>query len=163
MALTVVLSVGLDSNLLRTRNLVLHSAGYTVVSAHSVKEAVDQFQAGDFDLVLLCQSLPARERDGLTWWMRATGAGIPVVTVAGNLCSGDVVAGVTVGSEPGALLWGIRDVLVNAKNRGARKATTLDKHGVDGSPMKKPRRPSAGYEGQARAAKERFAPLARTG
>jgi DNA-binding response OmpR family regulator len=163
MALTAVLSVGLDPDLLKTRNLVLHSAGYTVVPAHSIKEATDRFQAGDFDLVLLCQSLPAKERDGLTWWMRASRPGIPVVTVAGNHCSGDVVAGVTVGSEPGALLWGIRELLINAKHRAARKATLPDKHEVDLAPMKKPPRSSAGYEGQTRATKERFAPLARTG
>jgi|HubBroStandDraft_6_1064221.scaffolds.fasta_scaffold690246_2 CheY-like chemotaxis protein len=163
MALTAVLSVGLDPDLLKTRNLVLHSAGYTVVSAHSVKEAADRFQAGDFDLVLLCQSLPSRERDGLTWWMRASSPGIPVATVAGNLCSDDVVAGLTVGSEPGALLWGLREMLISAKHRAARKSTLLDKHEVDGSPMKKPPRSSTGYERQTRAPKERFAPLARTG
>jgi DNA-binding response OmpR family regulator len=164
MALTVVLSIGLDPDLLRTRNLVLHSAGYTVVSAYSVKEAAVRFQAGDFDLVLLCQSLPARERDGLTWWMRASRPGIPVVTVAGGLCtSGDVVAGLTVGSEPGALLWGIRELLINAKHRAARKASPLDKHEVDAAPMKKPPMPSAGFQVQTRGTKGRFVPLARTG
>lgn len=163
MALTVVLSVGLDPDLLKTRNLVLHSAGYTVASACSIQEAIHRFQAGDFDLVLLCQSLPAKERDGLTWWMRASRPGIPVVTVAGNLRSGDVVAAVTVGSEPGALLRGIRELLINARHRAARKATPLDKREVDIAPMKKPPRPSAGYERPTRATKERFSPLARTG
>ena len=163
MALTAVLSVGLDPDLLKTRNLVLHSAGYTVVSACSIKEAAHRFQAGDFDLVLLCQSLPPKDRDGLTWWMRASRPGIPVVTIAGNLCSGDVVAGVTVGSEPSALLWGIRELLINAKHRAARKSTPLDKLEVDLAPMKKPPRPGAGYGRQTRAAKERFSPLARTG
>ncbi len=163
MAQTVVLSIGLDPDLLRTRNLVLHSAGYTVVSAYSVKEAVDRFQAGDFDLVLLCQTLPAKERDGLTWWMRASSPGTPVVTVSGRLFSDDVVAGVMVGSEPGALLWGIREVLINAKNRAARAATPLDNHEVKAAQMKKPQGPSTGYERRTRATAERFAPLARTG
>lgn len=163
MALTAVLSVGLDPGLLRARNLVLQSAGYIVVSAYSVREAVDQFQAGDFDLVLLCQTIPAKERDGLTWWMRASGSRIPVVNVAGNLYSGDVVAGITVGSEPSALLWGIREVLINTKNRTARDVATLGKQKGDAAPMKKPPRPSAGYEGQSRVAKEPFARLSRAG
>ena len=50
MPLGVALAVGLDPSLLRTRSQVLQSAGYIVVSASSVKEAVDYFQAGDFDL-----------------------------------------------------------------------------------------------------------------
>jgi DNA-binding response OmpR family regulator len=161
MALTVVLSVGLDPDLLRTRSLVLQSAGYMVVSAYSVKEAVDQFQAGDFDLVLLCQSIPTKERDGLTWWMRASAPGTPVVSVSGKLFSDDVVAGVTVGSEPSALLWGIREVLINAKSRTARRANPLGKQEVDAAQMKRPLRPSAGYDGQTGATKEHFARLPR--
>jgi DNA-binding response OmpR family regulator len=163
MALTVVLSVGLDPSLLRARNLVLQSAGYSVVSAYSVQEAVVQFEAGDFDLVLLCQSIPTRERDGLTWWMRAFGTGIPVVSVANQFISDDVVAGVTIGSDPSALIWGIRELLVNAKNRTQRRATTFDRQQVDAAPMNRPPGPSAGYEGHTRAPKEHFARLSRAG
>jgi DNA-binding response OmpR family regulator len=163
MALNVVLSVGLDRALLNSRNLILHSAGYTVVSAYSIKEAVDCFQAVDFDLVLLCQTIPARDRDGLTWWIRASSPGIPVVSVAGNPCSGDVVAGVTVGSEPGELLWGIREVLINAENRAARMAATLDKHAVDAAHMRAHRRPGIGYERQTERTTKRFAPFSRMG
>ena len=163
MAFTVVLSVGLDSGLLRARNLVLQSAGYIVVSAHSVKEAVGQFQVGDFDLVLLCQTIPAKERDGLTWWMRASRPGTPVVSVSGKPFSDDVVAGVTVGSEPSALLWGIREVLINAKKRTERAATALGEHGMGVAQMKKPPRSSKDYEAKARVMKEHFVPLSRTG
>jgi DNA-binding response OmpR family regulator len=167
MALTVVLSVGLDPSLLRARNLVLQSAGYRVVSAHSVQEAVVQFEARDFDFVLLCQSIPAKERDGLTWWMRAFGTGIPVVSVAGSLHSDDVVAGVTVGSDPSALVWGIRELLVNAKSRKQRKTTTLDTQQdtqqVDAAQIKKPQRSSAAYEAQTRGTRQPFAALSRTG
>ncbi len=163
MKLTVVLSVGLDPGLLRARNLVLRSAGYVVVSAHSIKEAVGQFQVGDFDLVLLCQTIPARERDGLTWWIRATSPGTPVVSVSGQLFSDDVVAGVTVGSSPSALLWGIQEVLINAKNRTARTANPFGEREVDVAQMRKPPRPSTGFEARTRATKQLFAPLSRTG
>lgn len=112
----LVLSVGLDPQLLGTRNLILESAGYIVVSTYSMREAVDRFQQGDFDLVLLCQSIPAKERDRLTRWIRACGSRIPVISVSGNLCPGDVAGGVTVGSDGRTLLWGIREVLINEES-----------------------------------------------
>jgi DNA-binding response OmpR family regulator len=74
MALTLVLSVGFDSQLLATRNLVLQSAGYTVVRAFSLKAAADCFQTLDFDLVLLCQSIPTKEKDRLVSWIRVSGS-----------------------------------------------------------------------------------------
>ena len=65
MSLTIVLSIGFDPSLLETRSLVLQSAGYMVESASSLKEAVNRFQSGDFDLVLLCRSVPRKDRR--TW------------------------------------------------------------------------------------------------
>ncbi len=113
---TLVLSVGLDPQLLGTRDLILQSAGYIVVSTYSMREAVDRFRQGDFDLVLLCQSIPAKERERLTRWIRASGSRIPVVSVSGNLCPGDVAGGVTVGSDRRTLLWGIREVLISEES-----------------------------------------------
>jgi DNA-binding response OmpR family regulator len=161
MPLTVVLSVGLDPGLLKARNLVLQSAGYVVVSAFSIKEAAKQFQAGDFDLVLLCQTIPAKDRDGLTWWMRSSGSGIPVVCVSGSLWSGDVVAGVTVGSEPSALLLGIQEVLISTRNRTAQTEAPLDKHDGEAAPMKKASRLSAELGQTSSASKKHFAHLTR--
>ena len=85
MALTLVLSVGLDTELLSTRNFVLHSAGYIVIAAFSPKEAVDRLRDGDFDLVLLCQSIPTKEKDHLALWIRASGSRIPVISISGFL------------------------------------------------------------------------------
>ena len=95
MALTLVLSVGLDPELLITRNLVLQSAGYTVVAAFSPREAVDRLREGDFDLVLLCQSIPTEEKDHLALWIRrATGSCcIPVRSVSGILYERDAIRG----------------------------------------------------------------------
>jgi CheY-like chemotaxis protein len=84
MRTNVVLAVGFDLSLMRTRTLVLQSAGYIVESASTLKEAVDRFQAGDFDLVLLCHSIPMKDRDRLTCLIRATGALTPVVSIARN-------------------------------------------------------------------------------
>jgi CheY-like chemotaxis protein len=114
MALTLVLSVGLDPEILGTRNIVLQSAGYTVVRAFSLKAAVDCFQALDFDLVLLCQSIPAKEKERLTSWIRASGSRIPVVSIAEYLSQQDAFADATVESDPKLLLMGIRQALVKA-------------------------------------------------
>ena len=48
MPVTVVLAVGLDSWLLATKARVWRSAGYFVVSAESIGEAIDLFNDGDF-------------------------------------------------------------------------------------------------------------------
>jgi DNA-binding response OmpR family regulator len=168
MAQTVVLSVGFDPQLLVTRDLVLRSAGYIVVSVYSLKEAAERFQGGDFDLVLLCQSIPAKEKDRLCSWIRATGSGIPVVAVSGSLYPRDVDAGVTVGSDPRTLLWGIREVLINSENlaaekRATRKAMSPDRQALTAAQEKMPSRPSTGHEQQAGSAEGRLVALRRAG
>jgi CheY-like chemotaxis protein len=85
MQIVVILAVGFDPSLMRTRSLVLQSAGYIVESASSLKEAVTRFRGGDFDLVLLCHSIPMKDRDQLTCLIRATGSLTPVVSIARNL------------------------------------------------------------------------------
>ena len=57
MPLTVVLAVGLDSGLLATHTKAWRAARYIVVSADSIGEAIDHFNAGDFDLVVLGNSI----------------------------------------------------------------------------------------------------------
>lgn len=163
MALTDILSVGLDPELLGTRNLVLQSAGYTVVSANSIKEALDRFRAGDFDLVLLCQSIPRNERDRLSLWIRASGSRTPVVSISGKLCERDGFANATVPSDPAALLWGIRKVLINTAMHAARTVTPRDRQGVAATQGKKQPIPSVGNEQQAENTNRRHVPLGRAG
>ena len=114
MALTLALSIGLDAELLSTRNSILQSAGYFVVPAYSFKEAAKYFQGGDFDLVLLCQSIPRPEQDRLISWIRARGSLIPVLSVSAEPRSEDRFARETVASDPTGLLTGIREVLINS-------------------------------------------------
>ena len=120
MALTIVLSVGLDASLLETRNLVLQSAGLSVVAAFSPKEAVDRLREGDFDLVLLCQSIPTKEKDRLALWIRASGSRVPVISISGILWERDSFANATVVSDPNALLTAITEVLINAATPAVR-------------------------------------------
>jgi ribosomal protein L30E len=83
MPLTVVLAVGLDSSLLESQSPAWQSPEYIVTFTNSIKEAINQFRNGDFDLVLMGNSFPAASRERLTFLIRSTGSQIPVVEVPG--------------------------------------------------------------------------------
>lgn len=91
--------------------MLLQSAGYAVVTARSAKEAIDRFLAGDFDLVLLCHSLPEKERDGLACLIRASGSLTPVITITSFGGHSDAFASATYECEPERLLAGIGDTI----------------------------------------------------
>lgn len=162
MALTLVLSVGLDAMLLSSRNFTLQSAGYFVVPAFSLKEAVDHFRNGDFDLVLLCQSIPAQERDRLTIWIRASGSRIPVVVVSSDRGERGAFTESTVDSAPSALLAGITQVLLNAAIQ-VGWTTDQEKREATLAPEKKPPKSSTSYEQEFGAKKERCVQFACVG
>jgi DNA-binding response OmpR family regulator len=61
---TVLLAVGLDSSLLESQRSVCQSAGYNVTSAGSIREGIDQFHKGDFDLILLSHFTPPKAEKG---------------------------------------------------------------------------------------------------
>lgn len=125
MPLTLILSVCLDPVLLDTRNLILRSAGYTVVPAVSLKEAVDRFRSGDFDLVLLSHTVTEKDQDRLACLIRASGSRIPVVSIASLGCgSHNAFVDATVGADPDELLAGIREALLNAAGKPAAAMAT---------------------------------------
>ena len=123
MQIVVVLAVGFDSSLMKTRSLVLQSAGYIVESASSLKEAVARFQAGDFDLVLLCHSIPMKDRDHLTCLIRATGSLTPVISITRNLGACDAFVNAMVDDGPDKFLPGIEEELGKAARRSATRMT----------------------------------------
>jgi CheY-like chemotaxis protein len=110
----IVLAVGFDPSLMTARMLVLQSAGYVVVRASSLKKTTDHLQSGDFDLVLLCHSVPATKRERLTKFIRASGSRIPIVSIAGSLGECDAFANATLEDGPNKFLAGIREVLIKA-------------------------------------------------
>lgn len=115
----LILNVGYDALLLRSRTMLLQSKGYTVESASSIEEALRLFQAGDFDLVLLCHSIPPEDRKRLTFRIRAFST-TPVISVAAaSLPYPDPIATLSVGCIPDALLGAIQTVL--QEGRSARK------------------------------------------
>lgn len=119
---SVILALGKDPTILSTRSLILHSGGYIVKSSTSLDEAVALTGYVDADLVLLCHSIPAEERDWVIRTIRASGSRIPVYTVAPasfgfshNLANG------TVPSRPEDFLKSIKAALASP----ARGADTL--------------------------------------
>jgi CheY-like chemotaxis protein len=109
---TLVLAVGRDPVLLETRSQVLQAAGYTVIPERSLRKAVAIFREGDFDLVLLCHSIPAQDRERLTRLLREHTSRTPIVAVSCSLCALDSFADATIGNDPRELLVGLSELLV---------------------------------------------------
>jgi CheY-like chemotaxis protein len=137
----VILSVGHHPTLLETRNLILRAAGYKVEEAVSIKQAIRQFQEGNFDLVLLCHSIPTPERERLAGLIRVSGASTSVASIA-TIAGGpeDAFVDETVESDPRKLLPGIKEVLLKATTKrqqqprqGNRGAASRSKARDDGS------------------------------
>jgi len=138
--LTVILAVGLDRSLLGARAQALKSVGYIVKSALSLKEVVDCFSAGDFDLVILCHSIPAKDRERLTCLLRASGSRIPIISVSGSgkpyEC--DAFANATLQDNPDTFLIGVRGVLLKAAKAPAAWNTPQDRHRIAAPEKKRP-------------------------
>ena len=115
MSLTRILAVSYDPQLLRSRCAILRKAGYILEPATSMNEAINRFQAIDFDLVLLGHSIPVPERDLLLRVIRASGSLAPVVTVAPLTDPLPYAPAETIiESSPEKLLSGIKEVLLKA-------------------------------------------------
>jgi CheY-like chemotaxis protein len=112
---TLVLAVGRDSVLLETRSQVLQAAGYTVIPERSLKKAVARFRDGDFDLVLLCHSIPAQDRERLTRLLREHTSRTPIVSVSCSVSALDSFADATIGNDPKELILGLRELLVEKR------------------------------------------------
>jgi DNA-binding response OmpR family regulator len=74
-----ILSISYSSALLRTRQLVLESKGYTVTSALGFTEAIEYCRTADYDLVIMGHSIPHRDKEQIIKELR-------------NVCSTPVLA-----------------------------------------------------------------------
>ncbi len=116
MCLALILSIGRDPELLESRSSILRADGYIVDSVLSTKQAILHFMDGDFDLVLLCHSIPLKERERLTSSIRAFGSLTPIVSVAPPAGQApEACAGATIEGAPEVLLSGIQCALLRAK------------------------------------------------
>jgi DNA-binding NtrC family response regulator len=123
MHMTVVLAVGLDSWQLTSYGSDLRSAGYVVISASSIRDAIEQFKVGDFDLVLLGHSISAEHKERLSSLIRAAGSRTPVVCIPNS--SGDCnsfLDGI-LQDHASTLLTGMEEIL--AKTPRARAVSAI--------------------------------------
>ncbi|MGA3131758.1 MAG: hypothetical protein ABSD59_13210 [Terracidiphilus sp.] len=111
MATTVILAVCLDPLLQGSEGSLWNSAGYILLAANSVKEAINHFKAGDFDLVLLGHSVPVDAKERLAFLIRATGSQVPVVCIALSSGHRDSFADATFEQDPRKLLTGLGELL----------------------------------------------------
>ena len=107
MPITVVLAVGLNSLEVEMHRSSWKSSGFFVIDASTVQEAIHHFKAGDFDLVLLGDSLPFDKKERLSYLIRASGSKVPVVSIGDPSIDPESYADATLRSEPNALLSGI--------------------------------------------------------
>ncbi len=115
MPIIVVLAIGLDSTLLKTQSSFWKTAGYIVNVAGCIREAIDHFKAGDFDLVLLGNSIPADNRQRLTSLIRSLGSNVPVAFIAESSGDSDRFADATLRTEPKAMLAGMRELVARRR------------------------------------------------
>jgi len=77
----VILSAGRDSGLLKKHNTALAAMGYKIATASDPCETVNKLLNGDFDLVLLCHSMPADDRRKLVHIVTRYTPSTPVVLI----------------------------------------------------------------------------------
>ena len=114
MSITLVLGVGLDPSLTRIQNPAWRSAGFYVTPVASIREAIDHFKNGDFDLVLLGHSLSDDCRERLTFLIRSLGSRVPVVCIAKFAGCFDTFADATLQGESNELLQGMGELMARS-------------------------------------------------
>jgi len=74
-----ILSIGYDPILMPVRSLLLRQAGYEVVEAYSLGEALKKIKPGGFDLLLICHTVEQDEQNSLIEAMRLSWPAVPVL------------------------------------------------------------------------------------
>lgn len=77
----------------------------------SAEEAIHLFRDGDFDLVILCHSLPIEHCERLIRFIRNSGSRIPVACVSGEFRQSPRFMDATLEKTAVQFLAGIRDLL----------------------------------------------------
>ena len=117
MSSITILSAGRDRALLYTRNRVMEEAGYIVTSAITPAEITDFCFRGDFDLVILCHSIPQEERERIARLVRMHTPSTPVIVLADMPTRKYDFGDLTVHSEAANLLSCIPEALKLAAHR----------------------------------------------
>jgi len=122
MSACVVLAVGLDSWMLTSHLGAWRSAGYYFIFAASMAEAIDQVREGDFDLVLLGDSIPLEGRKRLIDEARSFGSKIPVAWIGSSATDQHAFAVSTARNEPHKMLQGIKEIIASRAGIAAQAA-----------------------------------------
>jgi hypothetical protein len=121
--LALILAIGMDLSSYRTADQVWqssdchvtrqvwHSNGYFVTPLDSVANALDCIRNGDFDLVLLGNSVPLYDKKRLSVFIRSLGSRVRVISVAETPQDCADFADASVGDEPSMLLHCMRELL----------------------------------------------------
>ena len=80
----LLLSVGLDPLLMRTRTSLLSNAGYSVMPSFTSRYAFQIFTSRDIDMVILCHSIPEQERTKLIISMKERNERTPIISIHAN-------------------------------------------------------------------------------
>jgi PAS domain S-box-containing protein len=75
-----ILLVGQSSPLYETRLWILERAGYRVIKCGTAAAAADQLNTGEFDLVVLCGSMPAHETASVAQAAKSLPQPLPVLS-----------------------------------------------------------------------------------
>jgi len=124
MCSTAILAVGLDSPSTEADRRTWQSAGYFVTWTNSIREAIEWFRVGDFDMVLLGGSIPPESRERLSFLVRASGSNTPVVSITGSSKDFDSFADAAINDEPKDVFRRIGEVLASNpafRSKGARE------------------------------------------
>jgi CheY-like chemotaxis protein len=111
MSSSTILAVGHDPLLLKTRSQILREAGYTVVSVPSPSRAIACLLEGEFDLIMVCHSIPVQIRERLAELMREQAVRTPIVTIAPSPAQQDAFADATIEDDPQRLLADLNEIL----------------------------------------------------
>ncbi len=114
-----ILSIGTDSDLLSTRNLVLRKAGYAVAGATDLPRAIELLRRAWFDIVILCHAIPKNQREEAIGKIRDVQPRASVIALQATSETPDAPVDAVIESfNPEHLLQSIADVL-NHPSRAA--------------------------------------------
>ena len=114
---TNILCAGRDRPLLFTRARVLEEAGYIVTATSTSSDTIETFFSGDFDLVILCHSIPLEERERVAKLVHLHSPSTPVIALADMASRRYDFGDLTVDSDADTLLRSVPLALNMAAER----------------------------------------------
>lgn len=107
----LILNVGYDPILLALRSAAMREAGHLVTPACSLREADRSFWQGDFDLVVLCHTIPIVDREQWIAWIRDKGSLAPIVICTSEPLGPHRFSNVALEADPKKLVFRIDSLL----------------------------------------------------